>query len=113
MQYRQGGVNGFDVHKDIILYAIWEDISATAPDTTPEENDPNHTHSYSEDWKQTADEHYKECACGAKQYKGAHIDSNANGSCDVCGYVITESDDGALGAGAIIGIVIGSVAVVL
>ena len=103
---------GFDVHKDTILYAIWEDISATAPDTTPEENDPNHTHSYSEDWKQTADEHYKECDCGAKQYKGAHIDSNANGSCDVCGYVITESDDGALGAGAIIGIVIGSVAVV-
>ena len=103
---------GFDVHKDTILYAIWEDISATAPDTTPEENDPNHTHSYSEDWKQTADEHYKECACGAKQYKGAHIDSNANGSCDVCGYVITESNDGALGAGAIIGIVIGSVAVV-
>ena len=101
----------FDVHKDIILYAIWEDISATAPDTTPEENDPNHTHSYSEDWKQTADEHYKECACGAKQYKGAHIDSNANGSCDVCGYVITESNDGALGTGAIIGIVIGSVAV--
>ena len=103
---------GFDVHKDTILYAIWEDISATAPDTTPEENDPNHTHSYSEDWKQTADEHYKECACGAKQYKGAHIDSNANGSCDVCGYVITESNDGALGAGAIISIVIGSVAVV-
>ena len=102
----------FDVHKDTILYAIWEDISATAPDTTPEENDPNHTHSYSENWKQTADEHYKECACGAKQYKGAHIDSNANGSCDVCGYVITESNDGALGAGAIIGIVIGSVAVV-
>ena len=102
----------FDVHKDTILYAIWEDISATAPDTTPEENDPNHTHSYSEDWKQTADEHYKECACGAKQYKGAHIDSNANGYCDVCGYVITESNDGALGTGAIIGIVTGSVAVV-
>ena len=55
-----------------------------------------------------ADQSYdKECACGAKQYKGAHIDSNANGSCDVCGYVITESNDGAL-----IGIVIGSVAVV-
>ena len=98
----------FDLHKDTILYAIWEDISGTVP----EENDPNHTHSYSEDWKQTADEHYKECVCGAKQYKGAHIDSNANGSCDVCGYVITESDDGALGAGAIVGIVIGSVAVV-
>ena len=102
---------GFDVHKDTILYAIWEDISATAPDTTPEENDPNHTHSYSEDWKQTADEHYKECACGAKQYKGAHIDSNANGSCDVCGYVITENNDDALGAGAIIAIVAGSVVV--
>ena len=103
---------GFDVHKDTILYAIWEDISGGGGEDNLNGNDTNHTHSYGDDWKQTTDEHYKECACGAKQYKGAHIDSNANGSCDVCGYVITESNDGALGAGAIIGIVIGSVAVV-
>ena len=103
---------GFDVHKDTILYAIWEDIPGGGGEDNLNGNDPNHTHSYGDDWKQTTDEHYKECACGAKQYKGAHIDSNANGSCDVCGYVITESNDGALGAGAIIGIVIGSVAVV-
>ena len=115
----------FTIQKDITLYAIWEDIPGgdnTGGNTgdnsnenqgaIPEQNDPNHTHSYSDEWKQTADEHYKECACGAKQYKGAHIDSNANGSCDVCGYVITESNDGTLGTGAIIGIVIGSVAVV-
>ena len=114
----------FTIQKDITLYAIWEDIPGddnTGGDTgdnsnenqgaIPEQNDPNHTHSYSDEWKQTADEHYKECACGAKQYKGAHIDSNANGSCDVCGYVITESNDGALGAGAIIAIVAGSVVV--
>ena len=103
---------GFDVHKDTILYAIWEDISGGGGEDNLNGNDPNHTHSYGDDWKQTTDEHYKECACGAKQYKGAHIDSNANGSCDVCGYVITESNDGALGAGSIIGIVVGSVAVV-
>ena len=103
---------GFDVHKDTILYAIWEDIPGGGGEDNLNGNDPNHTHSYGDDWKQTTDEHYKECACGAKQYKGAHIDSNANGSCDVCGYVITESNDGALGTGAIIGIVIGSVAVV-
>ena len=100
-----------NVQQDIVLYAIWEDIPGGGGEDNLNGNDPNHTHSYSEDWKQTADEHYKECACGAKQYKGAHIDSNANGSCDVCGYVITESNDGALGAGAIVGIVIGSVAV--
>ena len=103
---------GFDVHKDTILYAIWDDIPGGGGEDNLNGNDPNHTHSYGDDWKQTTDEHYKECTCGAKQYKGAHIDSNANGSCDVCGYVITESNDGALGAGAIIGIVIGSVAVV-
>ena len=34
------------------------------------------------------------------------------GSCDICGYVIIENYDEGLGAGAIIGIVCGSVAVV-
>ena len=54
------------------------------------------------------------CSCGAKQRTGIHVDSNENGSCDVCGYALTtaSNDKDGLGAGAIIGIVLGSVAVV-
>ena len=110
-----------DVQKDITLYAIWEDIPggegnddpAITPDPTPGEGDSEHTHSYSAQWTQTAEEHYKECACGAKQYQSAHVDSNDNGSCDVCGALYTEnSGDGGLSTGAIVGIVIGAVLVI-
>ena len=69
-------------------------------------------HSYATDWTKNGEEHYKACACGAKQYQGAHVDNNENGSCDVCGFVMAEMEDNGLGAGAIVGIVIGSVAVV-
>lgn len=68
-------------------------------------------HSYATDWTKNGEEHYKACACGAKQYQGAHVDNNENGSCDVCGFVMAEMEDNGLGAGAIVGIVIGSVAV--
>ena len=40
------------------------------------------------------------------------MDNNENGSCDVCGFVMAEMEDNGLGVGAIVGIVIGSVAVV-
>ena len=69
-------------------------------------------HSYATDWTKNGEEHYKACACGAKQYQGAHVDNKENGSCDVCGFVMAEMEDNGLGAGAIVGIVIGSVAVV-
>ena len=110
-----------DVQKDITLYAIWEDIPggegnddpAITPDPTPGEGDSEHTHSYSAEWMQTTEEHYKACACGAKQYQSAHVDSNDNGSCDVCGALYTENTgDGGLSAGAIVGIVIGAVLVI-
>ena len=53
------------------------------------------------------------CSCGAKQRTGIHVDSNENGTCDVCGYALTtaSNDKDGLGAGAIVGIVIGSIAV--
>ena len=113
--------SSIDVQKDITLYAIWEDIPGgegnddptITPDPTPGEGDSEHTHSYSAQWTQTAEEHYKVCACGAKQYQSAHVDSNDNGSCDVCGAVYTENTgDGGLIAGAIVGIVIGAVLVI-
>lgn len=80
------------------LYAIWEDIP--------------HEHDYGTAWKNDEENHWKECACGAQQHVGEHNDSNENGSCDVCGLVITEESDDGLGMGAIVGIVIGSVCVV-
>ena len=86
----------------------------STPDPNPSGSGNAHTHTFSAEWKNTADEHYKDCVCGAKQYQSAHIDSNANGSCDVCGYVISsqKNDGGGLGTGAIIAIVIGSLSVV-
>ena len=106
-----------EVLQDITLYAIWVDLPTTPGDTpndTPIDtpDDPNHSHVYGNDWVQNGEEHYKACTCGAKQYQGAHVDNNENGSCDVCGFVMAEMEDNGLGAGAIVGIVIGSVAVV-
>ena len=90
-----------------------------------------HTHDYGTTWKNDANNHWNECACGDKANKAAHTDSNNNGKCDTCEYQMTNgggntetpdnpnntpddpSDDkDGLGAGAIVGIVIGSVAVV-
>ena len=55
--------------------------------------------------------HCKECACGEKQHVGAHVDSNENGTCDICGFGLDTLEAGGLGTGAIVGIVVGSVAV--
>ena len=118
-------INGtkVEVLHDITLYAIWVEIPHThdfapATCTEPKTCSCGETegmpigHSYATDWTKNGEEHYKACACGAKQYQGAHVDNNENGSCDVCGFVMAEMEDNGLGAGAIVGIVIGSVAVV-
>ena len=97
-------------------------------------------HSHGSEWKNDANEHWNECDCGDKANKAAHTDSNNDGKCDTCEYQMTNgggntetpdnpdnpnntpdnpnntpdnpSDDkDGLGAGAIVGIVIGSVAV--
>ena len=72
----------------------------------------SHAHSFSVEWMTTENEHYKECACGEKQYAGAHVDNNLNASCDVCGRSLPTESAGGLGTGAIVGIVVGSTAVV-
>ena len=87
-------------------------------------------HSHGSEWKTDANEHWNECACGDKANKAAHTDSNNDGKCDTCEYQMTNGggntetpdnpnntpddpnkDKDGLGAGAIVGIVIGSVAV--
>ena len=81
-------------------------------------------HNHGTAWENNADEHWNECSCGDKANIGGHVDENANGKCDVCDYQMTNgggtseqpenpdnSNDG-LSTGAIIGIVVGGVAVV-
>ena len=75
-------------------------------------------HSHGSEWKTDANEHWNECVCGDKANKAAHTDSNNDGKCDTCEYQMSTTPDDpsddkdGLGAGAIVGIVIGSVAVV-
>ena len=92
---------------------------------------PAHTHDHGTIWKADANEHWNECACGDKANVAPHADTDNNGKCDICEYQMTNGggntetpdnpnntpddptdDKDGLGAGAIIGIVIGSVAVV-
>ena len=87
-------------------------------------------HSHGSEWKTDESEHWNECTCGDKANKAAHTDSNNDGKCDTCEYQMTSGggntetpdnpnntpddptdDKDGLGAGAIVGIVIGSVAV--
>ena len=77
-------------------------------------------HEAKDTWSSDADNHWKECArCSGQQLeKAAHADTDNNGKCDTCEYSMsttpddpTDDKDG-LGTGAIVGIVIGSGAVV-
>jgi len=51
----------------------------------------SHTHRYGSEWKTDADYHWHECTAGDGAIKGkaAHADSNADGKCDICGYVMS------------------------
>ena len=89
---------------------------------------PAHTHDHGTIWKADANEHWNECACGDKANVAPHADTDNNGKCDTCEYQMSATpnnpdnpndtpddpsdDKDGLGAGAIVGIVIGSVAVV-
>lgn len=89
------------------------------------------THSYGTVYKNDANEHWNECACGDKANKATHVDADGNERCDACEYAMpkasadpgegnadkgntnngnTGENDG-FGAGATVAIVIGSVVV--
>ena len=91
-------------------------------------------HNHGTEWQKNADEHWNECACGDKANKATHTDSNNDGKCDTCEYQMSTTpntpddpnntpdnpnntpddpndDKDGLGTGAIVGIVIGSLAV--
>ncbi len=80
--------------------------------------EPLHVHNHGTAWESDANEHWNECECGDKANKAAHNDGNADGKCDVCDYQMAngggapEQPKDGLPAGAIVGIAVGSVAVV-
>jgi len=65
-------------------------------------------HSFGAEWKSNENGHFKTCSCGASSEALNHIYANGSDSCYLCGYSTTESDG--LGAGAIVAIVLASVA---
>lgn len=56
-----------------------------------EDNSDTHQHSYV--WKCDDNEHWKQCSCEDTIERGAHVDADDNGICDVCKYVIEIIDD--------------------
>ena len=97
--------------------------------------EPLHVHDHGTTWKSDENNHWNECACGDKANVAPHADENNDGKCDTCEYQMSTTPDNpdnpnntpdnpnntpddpsddkdGLGAGAIVGIVIGSVAVV-
>ena len=65
-------------------------------------------HTYGESYLNDENEHYKLCACGARGEVASHADNDGDKNCDACSYNMKKG----LGAGAIVAIVLGSVAVV-
>lgn len=50
---------------------------------------PSHTHEYSANWSYDAYTHWRECSCKESRADiGEHADTNGDGKCDVCGYVM-------------------------
>ena len=46
-----------------------------------------HTHTYSTEWKSDADTHWHECSCGEKADIAAHsYDNDQDSTCNICGY---------------------------
>jgi len=130
---------GCEYHDTLVAHTSSGSATETTPETctvcgyviTPALG--HTTHTPKTEWKSDADNHWHECTgCEGQQLeKAAHADSNNDGKCDTCEYQMSTTpntpddpgttppannpptdDDGGLGAGAIVGIVIGSVAVV-
>ena len=66
------------VMTDTVLFALWEDIP--------------HEHDFGGEWKNNAEVHWKECACGETSFSGPHADGNADDDCDDCGYDLHVHD---------------------
>ena len=68
---------------------------------------PANGHSAGAEWITDEKQHWKVCGCGEKTDLADHTDANGDKKCDVCGTSLKKG----LGVGGIIGIVLGSIAV--
>ncbi len=50
-------------------------------------------HDHGTAWKNDANEHWNECACGDKANEASHTDSNNDGKCDTCEYQMSTAPD--------------------
>ena len=92
-------------------------------------NIDENAHAHGSAWVTDEGEHWNECECGDKASKAPHVDDNGDNKCDTCDYAMPVhdpddpgttppadnppiGDEGGLGTGAVVGIVIGSAAVV-
>ena len=69
-------------------------------------------HGYGSAWETDEEGHFHLCECGDTADRTAHLDDDGDGNCDTCGYVMpAKPAEGGLPAGAVVGIVCGSVVV--
>ena len=47
-------------------------------------------HAYGIEFKTDAENHWKECACGDKANVAPHVDTDSNGKCDSCNYLLVD-----------------------
>ena len=76
---------------------------ASATETTPQtctkcgyviQGALGHTHNYSSEYEKDANQHWNECACGAKSNTNDHVyDNGCDTSCNECGYVRSTHHD--------------------
>ena len=97
-------------------------VTANVTYTATWELIPVHTHDYGTAWQSDENNHWNECACGDKANTAPHADKNNDGKCDICDYAMgnaenpggdKEPEKTGLSGGAIAGIAVGSVAVVV
>ena len=56
--------------------------------------DKNHEHTYKAEWSKDKEGHWHASDCGHDDSeKQAHVDSNNDGKCDVCDYVIPSNEE--------------------
>ncbi len=57
-------------------------------DNEGDNNQSGNEHVYENVWQSNDSEHWKNCSCGEKIEKAAHVDANGDNKCDVCSHTI-------------------------
>ena len=78
-----GVITGVSAGKTTITASAGNGVSGSFELTVKSE----HTHNFSEEWKNNETEHWHECACGEKDGVAGHVyDDDNDDTCNVCGY---------------------------